>query len=144
MRETTSPGVMLKIAVGVLWIVAGFYAYGAYVHATNMLGWNGFDWSKAPLKWQILDGVYLVLNVAVVAGLARRKRFGIYAFYLATVSQILLYTVFKLWILDVPPPFTPSLEQVALLEVLVTFHICALLVVSGCLFRLSREGDRRR
>ncbi len=38
------------------------------MHIANIAGFNGFDWLSAPLKWQLLDVVYLVLDIAVVAG----------------------------------------------------------------------------
>ena len=54
--------VQLRIAGGVLWIVSAFYAYGALVHVLNIAGRSGFDWSRAPVKWQVLDVIYLVLK----------------------------------------------------------------------------------
>ena len=53
----------------IIWVVAAFYLYGAGVHVLNMLGHSGFDWTAAPLKWQVLDVAYLVLDAVVVVGL---------------------------------------------------------------------------
>ena len=58
-----------------------------------MLGLTGFDWLSAPLKWQTLDVVYLILDLLVVVGLFSGWKIGFVAFYIAAVSQILLYTV---------------------------------------------------
>jgi hypothetical protein len=86
----------------VLWLVTGFYAYGALVHLLNIAGLTGFHWPDAPLKWQLLDILYLTLDAIVVAGLARCWRASIIAFGVAAVSQILLYTLLRGWVLDVP------------------------------------------
>ena len=52
----------------IIWAVALFYTYGALVHIMNILGLSGFDWAGAPLKWQLLDIVYLFLDVVVAVG----------------------------------------------------------------------------
>ncbi len=85
-----------------LWIVAFFYLYGASVHVLNMLSLSGFDWLTAPLKWRVLDVAYLILDLLVVVGFFAGWKIGFVAFYLAATSQILLYTVFRSWIIVVP------------------------------------------
>ena len=84
----------------VLAIITAFYAYGALVHVLNMAGMSGFVWREAPLKWQLLDVVYLALDLIVCAGLVRRWRSAIVAFYVASASQIVLYTLLRDWIMD--------------------------------------------
>ena len=121
---------MARAAVIVLWIVALFYAYGAAVHVANMLSLTGFDWPRAPFKWQVLDVVYLLLDIAVVTGFALRKRFGLIAFFAAAISQILLYTLLRSWILDVPAEFAVAPEQVSYLNGLVAFHVITVALVS--------------
>lgn len=110
-------------------LLIGFYAYGAAVHVANMASLTGFDWSAAPLKWQVLDIVYLVLDVIVVVGLAFAPRAGVTAFIIAAASQISLYTIFHDWVLDVPDAFAPSEGQRAYLNTLVGFHIISLVLV---------------
>ena len=110
------------------------YAYGAYVHVANMAGINGFDWLNAPLKWQALDVVYLLLDVAVVAGVVLAKRFWIIAFGLAAISQIILYTALRSWVLDVPAAFAVTPESINYLNGLVAFHIASLVVIGGLRF----------
>lgn len=39
-----------RVGRSIRYIIAGFYIYGAAVHAANMLSLPGFDWSAAPLK----------------------------------------------------------------------------------------------
>ena len=125
MKRTTS-----KI---VLWAIALFYLYGATVHVLNMLSLMDFDWPSAPLKWQVLDVVYLVIDLIVVVALPRRWRTGIVAFFLAATSQIVLYTVLRSWITDVPEPFAVSAEQMSYLTGLVVFHLLSLIAVSWAL-----------
>ncbi len=123
-----------RFATAVLWIVAAFYAYGALVYVLNILGVTGFDWSSAPLKWQVLDVVYLVLDLIVTIGLVRRWPPAYAAFYAAATSQILLYTVFRDWITSVPAEFARSPEEIAYLDMLVTFHVITIAAVSLALY----------
>ncbi|MET0070715.1 MAG: hypothetical protein ABW096_11820 [Candidatus Thiodiazotropha sp.] len=80
-------------ATAVIWITALFYLYGAVVHVYNILGLSGFDWYTTPLKWQVLDVAYLVIDIVVVVGLSLGWKAGFLAFYVAAISQIVLYTV---------------------------------------------------
>lgn len=133
---TTSEPFARHALTAVFWLIAAFYAYGALVHVLNMLSLTGFPWMDAPRKWQLLDVVYLCLDLVVVLGLIRGWWIGIAAFFAATFSQIALYTVFRPWVLDVPPAFRPSPEDLAYLDGLVAFHLmagaamCAVIVLS--------------
>ncbi|XOV83793.1 MAG: hypothetical protein ACFHXK_01505 [bacterium] len=121
------------VSKGILVVVSAFYAYGALVHVLNMFSLSGFDWMQAPLKWQVLDIVYLILDLLVVAGLYRRQRFAVAAFYVAAFSQIILYTVLRTWIMDVPEAYAISSDQNAYLTLLVGFHMVTLVFVSAAL-----------
>ena len=123
----------------VLWVVAAFYAYGALVHVMNMVGLSGFDWRVAPLKWQVLDMVYLVLDVVVVVGFVARWRVGYWAFFAAAASQIVLYTAFRAWIIEVPKAFARTPEQIAYLDLLVIFHLVTLGLVALAIRLLRPE-----
>ena len=125
---------MAKAAQLAIWLVALFYAYGASVHVLNILGLSGFDWISAPFKWQVLDVFYLVLDVIVAVGLFLNWMISYVSFYVAAVTQILLYTTLREWILDVPEAFAVSPDQVAYLDALVWFHLITLLIVSGALW----------
>ncbi|MEM1429617.1 MAG: hypothetical protein AAGG09_09180 [Pseudomonadota bacterium] len=115
--------------------LAAFYGYGAAVHIANIMGWTGFNWALAPLKWQALDGFYLVLDVAVVAGLLAGRAWAVPALVFAATSQILLYTVFRAWILDVPADFVVAPPDVTYLYGLVVFHIACLAALGGVFLR---------
>lgn len=114
--------------------IAAAYAYGACVHIANMAGLTGFNWLSAPLKWQVLDVVYLALDVAVVVGIILAKRFWIVAFGIAAISQIVLYTTLRSWVLDVPAAFAVPPESVNYLDGMVAFHIASLAVIGALLF----------
>ena len=120
------------------WIVSAFYLYGAAVHVLNILGYSGFDWAAAPLKWQVLDVVYLILDLVVVAGFVLSWKVGFGAFYLAALSQIVLYTLFRDWIIDVPQEFSVTEEQRGYLTTLVIFHCVTLAFVTFALWLRMR------
>ncbi|MDF9304869.1 hypothetical protein P5P81_21220 [Tritonibacter mobilis] len=118
--------------------LAAAYAYGAFVHVANMASLSGFDWLGAPLKWQVLDVIYLALDLAVVAGVILAKSFWIAAFGVAAISQIILYTLLRSWVLDVPDAFAVTPESVSYLDGLVAFHTLSLVVVGALVF-LSKQ-----
>ena len=116
----------------IILITASFYAYGGMVHVLNMLSLSGFNWHSAPIKWQALDVIYLILDVVVVVGLVQRWKVGYVAFYVAAISQIFLYTVFLDWIVDVPTEFAVTDGQLSYLSLVVTmlYLMIAFLIVS--------------
>ncbi len=130
-----------ELANWVRWPIAAFYAYGAFVHVANMFGWTGIDWLNAPLKWQILDVAYLVIDCLVVWGMILRLGIGLVAFLVAAISQVFLYTVFRGWILDVPPEFAPIPSEVSYLTTLVSFHLVTLLIVGAAWLWARRNGS---
>lgn len=120
---------MRLAAKAIIWIVALFYTYGAIVHAMNMLGLSGFDWSTAPRKWQVLDVCYLAIDIVVAVGFFAGWRIAYPAFFAAASSQIVLYTLLRDWIIDVPAEFAVAPEQVAYLDSLVLFHVITIALV---------------
>lgn len=133
MRTMTAHSRLSSLPRVISWIVAAFYAYGALVHILNIASMTGFSWPDAPLKWQILDIVYLVLDVIVVVGLIRGSWIGVGAFFLAAMSQIMLYTVFRDWVLYVPAAFQRSPEDLAYLDGLVGFHVLTCIAVAAAM-----------
>lgn len=93
------------------------------------------------MKWQVLDVAYLVIDLAVVFGLVLSWRLGCVAFYVAAISQIVLYTVFREWIIDVPTEFEVSEEQRGYLTSLVIFHCVTLVIVSVALWYQKNRGS---
>lgn len=124
----------------IIWGVALFYLYGANVHAMNMLSFSGFEWRAAPTKWQVLDVSYLLLDLTVVVGLLLSWKVGFIAFYTAALTQILLYTLFRDWILQVPAEFAVTDEQRGYLTGLVIFHCATIVLVSFALWYRARAS----
>ena len=122
-----------SLARSCILIIAAFYTYGAAVHVMNMLSLTGFDWASSPVKWQVLDWVYLLLDVIVAIGLVLNWTIGFVSFFCAAISQIVLYTVFRTWIVDVPAAFQRSSEELAYLDTLVIFHCVTIVVMIVCL-----------
>jgi len=132
----------MKLAASIVfWVVAAFYAYGTLVHVLNILSLSGFNWYSAPRKWQALDVFYLLIDLLVVVGLILSWKVGFAAFYVASLSQILLYTVFRDWVLDVPAEFAVSDEQGDYLTSLVIFHCTTLIVVTAALWYRSKASQ---
>ena len=127
---------LIWIATGILWVIAACYALGAYVHVANIAGMSGYVWMEAPTKWQVLDIVYLVLDILVAVGLVLGWRAGFAAFFTASLSQILLYTLFRSWIVDVPEEFARTPQEVKSLDGLVAFHVVTVALVCLALWIL--------
>jgi len=62
------------------------------------------------------------------------------AFYVAAISQIVLYTLFRAWIIDVPEEFPVSAEHASYLNALVPFHLVTLVLVTMA-FRTTRNNQ---
>jgi hypothetical protein len=139
MQTPVAATLLRTLSRSVFWIVAAFYAYGALIHLLNMASLTGFSWPEAPLKWQALDVVYLLLDIVVAIGLVRGARVGIIAFFCAALSQIALYTVFRDWILDVPAAFRRSAEDVAYLDGLVAFHVVTSIAILAAIAARQRS-----
>ena len=128
---------MLKyVPTAIFWLVALAYLNGAAVHAANMLGMSGYAWREAPFKWQALDVFYLLIDVMVVVGLFLGWRIGFIAFFTAAATQLLLYTVLRGWILNVPERFiSPGMANS--LNGLIIFHVVTVALV---LFAIWLKG----
>lgn len=140
--HTTMPRHVHVLASIILWIIAAFYSYGALVHVLNMLSLTGFDWRSSPLKWQMLDVIYLLLDITVVVGLIMRSMIGVVAFCVAAASQIILYSMFRDWITDVPPAFQRSAADLAYLDSLILFHIASCIAMSVAVYLDCRTGQK--
>ncbi|MEL6298350.1 MAG: hypothetical protein AAFQ45_07250 [Pseudomonadota bacterium] len=68
--------------------------------------------------------------MAVVIGLVLGWRVGYVAFFVAAVSQLLLYTVARAWILDVPAAFAHSPEEAGYLDSLGVFDVATIGLVA--------------
>ena len=114
-------------------IIAIFYGYGGLVHLANLAGLSGYAWLDAPMKWQVLDLVYLGLDFVVCVGLFRGWRSAVPTFFIASVSQIALYTLGARWVMDVPAEFLPSGHEMSLGS-LVGFHLITFVLMCVALW----------
>ncbi|MEL7047245.1 MAG: hypothetical protein AAGL66_19855 [Pseudomonadota bacterium] len=121
---------MQNVGKLVFYVVAVFYGYGALVHILNIAGLSGFNWVNAPMKWQVLDLVYLALDMTVCIGFLARWGVSLAAFVVAAISQIVLYTILRAWIIDVPAEFAVTPAQESYLTKLVVFHVSSLFFVA--------------
>ena len=85
------------------------------------------------MKWQVLDIVYLFLDIVVAIGFFAGWKISYVAFYLAAISQIILYTLLRAWIIDVPEEFSVSPEQESYLTGLVFFHAVTIVLLTAVL-----------
>ena len=125
-------------------LIALTYGYGGLVHIANIAGLSGYAWVDAPLKWQLLDVVYLSLDTVVFVGLLRSWRIATAAFFVASCSQIVLYTVGAQWIMAVPAEFLPTPGHEMSLSFLVGYHlvVLAMMVISLKLQSLATRDGR--
>jgi len=121
------------------------YLYGAAVHCMNMLDLTGFDWSGAPARWQLLDVVYLSLDVAVVGFLVKGRATGTGLLAAAAASQIVLYTLLREWVLDVPAAYSVDPAAEGYLDFLIVFHVVTLAsILAAVLWRAGlRPGNQQ-
>lgn len=116
-----------------LWLLAALFAFGAYVHLSNIFGFRGQKWGGWPLHWQIADIVFLVLDLTVIAGVVLRHGIGVLAFLAATVVQILLYAF-------VPHRFAETPAQAKALRSLIYLHFGLLLAFGALLLVRHLRG----
>lgn len=96
------------LARAVLLTIALAHAAAGFVHGVSMVGLWGPPWGDAPLPWRVLDVLLLSLDLAVFPWLVLRLPWAVGAFFLAAVAQLVLFTLFRDWLLTMPQPFTPA------------------------------------
>ena len=110
------------------WVIAAVFAYGGAIHASNIAGLSGYQWSASPPAWQLFDVVFLILNAVVVAGVLAKSGWGVLAFIAAASLQVILYQFF-------PSAFVTSPEQAETVRRLLYFAL-GLLVIFAVLVML--------
>jgi hypothetical protein len=109
-----------------LWLLAGLFAFGAYVHLSNIFGFRGQKWRDWPLHWQIADIVLLVLDVTVIAGAVLRHGIAVFAFLVTAGLQMVLYGF-------VPHRFAETPAQAKALRSIIYLDVALLAVFAGLL-----------
>ena len=106
----------MKIFLRILSVI---YAIAAVLHIGSILGFGRIPFADAPLSWQISDIAYGIIDTIAAIGLWQQKWWGIAAFFLAAVSEILLFTLVPEWFVLEP-------EQLTMLRGFVVYHVVAI------------------
>jgi hypothetical protein len=114
-------------------ILAVIYAFAAVMHIGSILGFGRTPFADAPLSWQLSDIAYGVIDTIAAIGLWQQKFFGIAAFFVAAISEILLFTLVPEWFVVEP-------EQLTMLRGFVAYHLVAIAIY----FVLRRIGVRHQ
>jgi hypothetical protein len=106
----------MKIFLRILSII---YAFAAVLHIGSILGFGRTPFDEAPLSWQLSDIFYSVIDTIAAVGLYQQKFWGIAAFFVAAISEILLFSL-------VPDWFVVEPEQLTMLRGFIVYHLVAL------------------
>jgi len=106
----------------ILWVIAVCYGYFALVHLLNIADVSGFNWYALPLPWQIVELFYLAVDILVVYGFVLLRPVGFIAFFVAAISQFVLFAVVNPGNLASPESASVSPRPPGYLEYLAIFH----------------------
>jgi len=113
----------------IFWLVALLFAYDAYGHIASIAGMHGYTWADAPVKWRLIDVFYLTLDIIAVVGLLLRWVVGVIAFFVSSVSQVLVFTVLRPWFIDVPENFAGLADGLGYLNLMVGLYVVAIVLI---------------
>lgn len=105
-------------------ILAAIYAFAAVLHIGTILGFGRVPFMEAPLSWQLSDIFYGIVDTIAAVGLFQQKSWGIAAFFIAAISEILLFTL-------VPDWFVVEPSQLTMLRGFVVYHLVAIATFFG-------------
>lgn len=100
------------------------YAIAAILHIGSILGFGRTPFAEAPLSWQLSDIAYGIIDTIAAIGLWQQKSWGIAAFFVAAISEILLFTLVPEW-------FVVEAEQLTMLRGFVAYHLIAIAIYFG-------------
>jgi len=106
----------MKIFLRILSVI---YAVAAILHIGSIVGLGRIPFADTPLSWQVSDVAYGVIDTIAAIGLWRQKWWGIAAFFVAAISEILLFTLVPEWFVVEP-------EQLTMLRGFVVYHVVAI------------------
>lgn len=102
-------------------ILAAIYAFAAILHIGSIFGFGRMPFAEMPLSWQLSDIAYGLIDSVAAVGLWQQKNWGIAAFLLAAVSEILLFTLVPEWFVMEP-------GQLTMLRGFVAYHLVAIAI----------------
>jgi len=100
-------------------ILAAIYAFAAVLHIGSILGFGRMPFTEMPLSWQLSDIFYGIIDTIAAVGLWQAKSWGIAAFFVAAISEILLFTLVPHWFVVEP-------GQLTMLRGFVVYHVLAI------------------
>jgi hypothetical protein len=100
-------------------ILSAIYGFAAILHIGSILGLGRIPFTDAPLSWQLSDIFYGLVDTIAAFGLFQQKTWGIAAFFVAAISEILLFTLVPHWFVVEP-------EQLTMLRGFVAYHVLAI------------------
>ena len=106
--------------------LAIIYAWGLLIHLGNFLGYGDTTWIQMPSSWKTGNIYLVILDVAVVIGLWKRRPWGVACFVLSAVSRLIVYLGF-------PDVFAVTEGQKLMLRDLISAQIIALTIFFGLL-----------
>jgi hypothetical protein len=112
-------------------ILAVIYAFAAVLHIGSILGLGRIPFTEAPLSWQLSDIFYGVIDTVAAVGLWQQKFWGVAAFFVAAISEILLFTLVPEWFVIEP-------GQLAMLRGFIVYHLVAITI-----YFVLRRMERR-
>jgi hypothetical protein len=102
-------------------VLATVYAFAAILHIGSVVGLGRVPFEDAPLSWQVSDIFYGVLDTIVAIGLFKMRPWGVIAFFIAAISEILLFTLVPEWFVVEP-------GQLTMLRGCVVYHLVAITI----------------
>jgi hypothetical protein len=117
-------------------VLAVIYALAAILHIGSVLGLGRVPFEEAPLSWRVSDIFYGVLDTIAAIGLFKLRSWGIAAFFVAAISEILLFTLVPEWFVVEP-------EQLTMLRGFVVYHVIAI-TIYFILFYFERRNSEER
>jgi hypothetical protein len=113
-------------------ILAVIYGFAAILHIGSVVGLGRVPFEEAPLSWQLSDIFYGVVDTIAAIGLFKNRPWGIAAFFVAAISEILLFTLVPEWFVVEP-------AQLTMLRGFVVYHIVAI-----SLYFILRRIEKRQ
>ncbi len=102
-------------------ILAVIYAFAAILHIGTILGFGRMPFAEMPLSWQLSDIAYGLIDTVAAVGLWQQKNWGVAAFLLAAVSEILLFSFVPDWFMTEP-------GQLIMLRGFIAYHLVAIAI----------------
>jgi len=130
------PGNRVKSLKIFLRILAVIYAFAAILHVGSILGFGRIPFAEAPLSWQLSDIFYGIVDTIAAVGLFLMRPWGVAAFFVAAISEILLFTLIPEWFVVEP-------QQLTMLRGFAVYHVIAIAIYFFLRYRETSESSNQ-